>query len=99
MTYSYKQAICQQFNHHSRIDKACKKSTAECVRKHDEKINLYLNNVTARNHELRWLERVSERVSPKTGVCQAGAEWFTVLALSFSFLSSSRIALNFFFSG
>jgi hypothetical protein len=35
----------------------------------------------------------------KLGFCHAGAEWFTALALSFSFLSSSRMASNLFLSG
>jgi hypothetical protein len=30
-TYSYKQAICQQFKHHSGTDKACKQGTTECM--------------------------------------------------------------------
>jgi hypothetical protein len=36
---------------------------------------------------------------PKLGLCHPGAEWFTALALSFSFLSSSRMASNLFLSG
>jgi hypothetical protein len=50
-TYSYKQAICQQFEHHSRTDKACRQGTAECMTEALLKIGLYLNNIAARNHD------------------------------------------------
>jgi hypothetical protein len=48
--------------------------------------------------ELRWLEGLAKKFLPKMGFCQAGVEWFTMLALSFSFLSSSRTTSNLYLS-
>jgi hypothetical protein len=49
--------------------------------------------------ELRWLERVSERVSPKTGVLPSWSGMVYGTGPLLIFLSSSRIASNIFLSG
>jgi hypothetical protein len=50
-TYSYKQAICQQFKPHSAIDKSMQTEYCRMCDVSMMKIGLYLNNVTARNHD------------------------------------------------
>jgi hypothetical protein len=49
--------------------------------------------------ELRWLERVSERVSPETGVLSSWGGMVYGTSPLLLLLSSSRIASNLFLSG